>query len=92
MDLRAKASEMNEYCDTCWGSHGCELPEGHDGPHRCGPADNPCSYCDDNAPTKDATIQLITIDDHREVTATMDVYNSHPDDAERAFWAQYDKD
>lgn len=22
-------------CPTCWGTHGCDLPEGHDGDHAC---------------------------------------------------------
>jgi hypothetical protein len=22
-------------CRVCWGSHGCDLPKGHEGHHRC---------------------------------------------------------
>jgi hypothetical protein len=27
---------MPEYCDTYWGSHGCDLSLGHEGLHICG--------------------------------------------------------
>jgi hypothetical protein len=27
-------------CDVYWGSHGCGLERGHDGPHLCSCADN----------------------------------------------------
>ena len=27
-------------CRVYWGSHGCELPRGHEGPHRCVCADD----------------------------------------------------
>lgn len=38
---------MAEWCDNFWGSHGCGLPKGHPGPHRCGPEDaEPCSEHD----------------------------------------------
>lgn len=32
-------------CNTFWGSHGCDRPRGHDGPHICGSEskDGPCS-------------------------------------------------
>ena len=33
-------------CDVMWGSHGCDLPAGHEAAgtdHRCGDADDPCS-------------------------------------------------
>lgn len=26
---------MNEGCRVFWGSHGCDRPRGHDGPHLC---------------------------------------------------------
>ena len=26
---------MKDDCDYCWHSHGCDLPEGHEGEHRC---------------------------------------------------------
>ena len=26
---------MSERCNTFWGSHGCDLPKGHDGQHVC---------------------------------------------------------
>lgn len=26
---------MSNLCPTCWGSHGCDLPPGHDGTHLC---------------------------------------------------------
>lgn len=29
-------------CRTYWGSHGCELNRGHDGPHYCGDEAGPC--------------------------------------------------
>lgn len=28
-------------CRVLWGTHGCCLPRGHDGPHRCDCADDP---------------------------------------------------
>lgn len=38
---------MAEWCDNFWGSHGCGLPKGHPGPHRCGAEDaEPCSEHD----------------------------------------------
>ena len=30
-----------EHCRVYWGSHGCDLPRGHEGPHRCVCADDP---------------------------------------------------
>lgn len=35
----------DEKCDTFWGGHGCDLPDGHDGPHICDAdePDGPCS-------------------------------------------------
>lgn len=27
--------EKLQWCDTYWGSHGCDLPKGHDGPRIC---------------------------------------------------------
>lgn len=40
---------MSKTCDLFWGSHGCALPAGHDGVHRCGNGDpaGPCSEYDD---------------------------------------------
>ena len=47
-------SEMR--CHTCWGSHSCDKPAGHDGPHQCGGDDEtahwessgfPCSRYDE---------------------------------------------
>ena len=36
-----------EWCDNFWGTHGCGLPKGHPGPHRCGADDaEPCSEHD----------------------------------------------
>lgn len=32
---------MAEHCRVYWGSHGCELERGHDGPHLCSCADDP---------------------------------------------------
>ena len=29
-------------CNVFWGSHGCDLEDGHDDPHFCDP-DDPCS-------------------------------------------------
>lgn len=29
---------MND-CNLFWGSHGCDLPEGHEGDHTCGSRD-----------------------------------------------------
>lgn len=29
-----------DHCDTYWGSHGCNLPRGHEGPCRCDCVDN----------------------------------------------------
>jgi hypothetical protein len=26
---------MSDYCRVYWGSHGCRLARGHDGPHVC---------------------------------------------------------
>lgn len=26
---------MNDFCNTFWGSHGCDLPSGHGGNHTC---------------------------------------------------------
>jgi hypothetical protein len=28
-------------CQAFWGSHACDLPRGHDGPHLCACADDP---------------------------------------------------
>lgn len=28
-------AEPAKFCDTFWGSHGCGLPEGHYGAHKC---------------------------------------------------------
>lgn len=28
-------STNNEYCRVYWGTHGCELPRGHEGHHKC---------------------------------------------------------
>lgn len=35
-------------CDYWWGTHGCDLSEGHEGHHRCleGPYDQLCSEYD----------------------------------------------
>jgi hypothetical protein len=30
-------------CRVFWGSHGCHLPRGHEGPHDCG-----CCECEDH--------------------------------------------
>ena len=79
-------------CDTCWGSHGCDLRVGHEGPHRCGPKNDPCSYCDDNAPTKDGRVRLVNIVTGAHIPVTMDVYNSHQTPQERAYWATFDKE
>lgn len=34
---------MGPICDTYWGSHGCDLAPGHDGPHQCGLSGDVCS-------------------------------------------------
>ena len=34
------------YCNFFWGSHGCDLPPGHEGNHLCGLLDGPCSRHD----------------------------------------------
>ena len=34
---------MNDRCRVYWGSHGCNLPRGHSGPHLCACADIPAS-------------------------------------------------
>jgi hypothetical protein len=31
---------MSEPCRVYWGTHGCRLPRGHDGPHLCECADD----------------------------------------------------
>lgn len=30
---------MKRTCETFWGTHGCDLPAGHDGWHECDPED-----------------------------------------------------
>lgn len=39
--MREKAWDPDnpDYCDTFWGSHGCRLTPGHDGPCECGISD-----------------------------------------------------
>lgn len=41
---------MGGWCRTYWGSHGCDLPSGHDGYHRCTgdgtPEGFPCTESD----------------------------------------------
>ena len=32
---------MSERCRVYWGTHGCTLERGHDGPHLCDCADDP---------------------------------------------------
>ena len=32
---------IGKWCRVYWGSHGCQLPRGHDGPCECG-----CCECD----------------------------------------------
>ena len=34
------------WCDTYWGTHGCDLPRGHDGPCDCG-----CCTCEEEGGT-----------------------------------------
>lgn len=36
-------STKNEYCRVYWGTHGCELPRGHEGNHKC-----ICCKCNDH--------------------------------------------
>ena len=43
---------MRERCRVYWGSHGCDLPGGHGGRHRCACADDPCD-CDDEGCCED---------------------------------------
>lgn len=35
-----------EGCRVYWGSHGCNLARGHEGPHRCSCADDDDMDCD----------------------------------------------
>lgn len=37
------ATVANVFCRVYWGSHGCALPSGHDGPHECA-----CCECEDH--------------------------------------------
>ena len=34
-ERRAVAATREEWCRVYWGTHGCHLPRGHDGPHLC---------------------------------------------------------
>lgn len=38
---------MSGLCPTFWGSHGCDLPEGHGGNHLCGVGD-PDGLCSEH--------------------------------------------
>ncbi len=41
--------QEDQICRVYWGSHGCHLPRGHDGPHLCDCADWPDWQTDDEA-------------------------------------------
>ena len=34
-ELRAALEALTTFCRVYWGSHGCDRPRGHDGPHQC---------------------------------------------------------
>ena len=33
--MNRPAADPAKFCNTFWGSHGCDLPKGHDGVHKC---------------------------------------------------------
>lgn len=35
---------MREHCAVYWGTHGCDLPRGHKGPHQCTTGDSLVFY------------------------------------------------
>lgn len=35
------------WCDIYWGSHGCQFPPGHSGPHVCICCDDPSNHATD---------------------------------------------
>lgn len=39
---------MTADCRVYWGSHGCDLPLGHEPPHVCTNDDGPCSQATDD--------------------------------------------
>jgi len=53
------------YCDTFWGSHGCDLPPGHDGPHVCGALDGSLGLCSraEGQAGEDGTVRFWNGDD-----------------------------
>jgi hypothetical protein len=51
-------------CDIFWGSHGCDLPEGHDGQHMCG---------------DDCTYNISNVAEHKALHDSAGPNDRHPD-------------
>lgn len=49
---------MTQDCRVYWGSHGCDLPRGHDGPHLCS-----CAFGEDGPmdPRADAPADALNV-------------------------------
>jgi hypothetical protein len=71
-----------QMCNFCWGSHGCSLPVGHEGVHRC-----LVGYWDEDSETLTENVSCCEYDEQRPATAR--VRHNYGEDNEPEQWGEW---